>query len=69
MAFILLHKIGDTLSQLTVRLLFDDLGYTNDEIALFDIGVGFWTFLIGIFVGGVLYAAWASSARCCSASF
>ena len=39
-----------------VRLLFDDLGYTNDEIALFDIGVGFWTFLIGIFVGGILYA-------------
>lgn len=56
LAFILLHKIGDTLSQLTVRLLFDDLGYTNDEIALFDIGVGFWTFLIGIFVGGILYA-------------
>jgi PAT family beta-lactamase induction signal transducer AmpG len=53
--FILVHKIGDTLSQLTVRLLFDDLGYSNDEIALYDVGFGFWAFLVGIFVGGILY--------------
>ncbi len=54
--FILLHKIGDTLGQLTLRLLLNDLGYTNDEIATFDLGVGFWAYLIGIFVGGVMYA-------------
>jgi PAT family beta-lactamase induction signal transducer AmpG len=54
--FILVHKIGDTLANLTFRLLFDDLGYTNDEIAIYDIGFGFWAYLIGIFVGGVLYA-------------
>lgn len=54
--FILLHKIGDTLANLTFRLLFDDLGFSNDEIALWDVGVGFWAYLIGIFVGGVLYA-------------
>jgi PAT family beta-lactamase induction signal transducer AmpG len=54
--FILVHKIGDTLGQLTVRLLFDDLGFTNDEIAIFDVGVGFWAYLIGIFVGGIIYA-------------
>jgi PAT family beta-lactamase induction signal transducer AmpG len=54
--FILLHKIGDTLGQLTLRLLLDDLGFTNDEIAIFDIGVGFWAYLIGIFAGGVLYS-------------
>lgn len=54
--FILLHKIGDTLANLTFRLLFDDLGFTNDEIALYDVGIGFWAYLIGIFVGGVLYA-------------
>ena len=54
--FILLHKIGDTLANLTLRLLFDDLGYTNDEIALYDVGFGFWAFLVGIFVGGILYA-------------
>jgi len=53
--FILLHKIGDTLANLTVRLLLDDKGYTNDEIALYDVGVGFWAFLIGIFIGGILY--------------
>jgi PAT family beta-lactamase induction signal transducer AmpG len=54
--FILLHKIGDTLGQLTLRLLLDDLSFTNDEIAIYDIGVGFWAYLIGIFVGGVLYS-------------
>lgn len=56
LAFILVHKIGDTLANLTFRLLFDALGYTNDEIALYDVGVGFWAFLIGIFMGGVLYS-------------
>jgi MFS transporter, PAT family, beta-lactamase induction signal transducer AmpG len=54
--FILLHKIGDTLANLTFRLLFDDLRFTNDEIAIYDVGVGFWAYLIGIFVGGILYA-------------
>ena len=41
---------------LTVRLLFNDLAYTNDEIAIYDVGFGFWAFLVGIFVGGILYA-------------
>jgi PAT family beta-lactamase induction signal transducer AmpG len=54
--FILLHKIGDTLANLTFRLLFDDLKFTNDEIALWDVGVGFWAYLIGIFIGGIMYA-------------
>lgn len=54
--FILVHKIGDTLANLTFRLLFDDLGFSNDEIALYDIGVGFWALIIGVFVGGVIYA-------------
>ena len=40
--FILVHKIGDTLANLTFRLLFNDLGFSNDEIAVFDVGVGFW---------------------------
>jgi len=55
--FILLHKIGDTLANLTFRLLFDALGFTNDEIAIFDVGVGFWAYLLGIFAGGFLYAS------------
>ena len=54
--FILVHKIGDTLGQLTVRLLFDDLGFSNDEIAIYDVGVGFWAYLVGIFIGGIMYA-------------
>jgi MFS transporter, PAT family, beta-lactamase induction signal transducer AmpG len=54
--FVLVHKIGDTLANLTLRLLFNDLGYNNDEIAIYDIGVGFWALLAGIFVGGILYA-------------
>ncbi len=54
--FILVHKIGDTLANLTFRLLFDDLGFTNDEIALYDVGVGFWALIIGVFVGGIIYA-------------
>ncbi len=56
LAFILIHKIGDTLANLTFRLLFEHLGYTNDEIALYDVGAGFWAYMIGIFVGGVLYS-------------
>ena len=56
LAFILIHKVGDTLANLTFRLLFDDLKFTNDEIAFYDVGIGFWAYLIGIFVGGVLYA-------------
>ena len=54
--FILVHKIGDTLANLTFRLLFDDLGFSNDEIAIYDVGVGFWALIVGVFVGGVLYA-------------
>src|SRR3546814_17559377 len=54
--FILLHKIGDTLANLTFRLLFDDLGYTNAELAIYDVGMGFWAYLIGIFIGGIHYS-------------
>jgi len=54
--FILVHKIGDTLANLTFRLLFEDLGFSNDEIAIYDVGVGFWALIIGVFVGGIIYA-------------
>ncbi|MGH8444834.1 MAG: MFS transporter, partial [Solimonas sp.] len=53
--FVLLHKIGDTLANLTVRLLLDDLGFSNDEIATYDVGFGFFAYLLGIFIGGILY--------------
>jgi MFS transporter, PAT family, beta-lactamase induction signal transducer AmpG len=54
--FVLIHKIGDTLANLTLRLLFQDLGFTNDEVAFYDVGIGFVALLVGIFVGGILYA-------------
>jgi PAT family beta-lactamase induction signal transducer AmpG len=53
--FVLIHKIGDTLANLTLRLLFQDLGFSNDEVAFYDVGIGFVALLIGIFVGGILY--------------
>src|SRR5437868_9022924 len=56
LAFVLIHKIGDTLANLTLRLLFADLGFRNEEIAFTDVGVGFIALLVGIFVGGMLYA-------------
>jgi PAT family beta-lactamase induction signal transducer AmpG len=55
--FVLLHKIGDTLANLTLRLLLNDLGFSNDEIATYDVGIGFAAMLAGIFVGGLMYAA------------
>ncbi|MCC7035068.1 MAG: MFS transporter [Acidobacteria bacterium] len=58
LVFVLIHKIGDTLANLTLRLLFEDLGFSNDEIAFYDVGVGFIALLSGVFVGGVMYAAW-----------
>ena len=56
LVFVLIHKIGDTLANLTLRLLFQDLGFTNDEIAFYDVGVGFFALLAGVLVGGIPYA-------------
>jgi PAT family beta-lactamase induction signal transducer AmpG len=53
--FVLIHKIGDTLANLTLRLLFQDLGFTNDEVAFYDVGIGFIALLIGVFAGGIAY--------------
>jgi MFS transporter, PAT family, beta-lactamase induction signal transducer AmpG len=55
--FVLIHKIGDTLANLTLRLLFEDLGFTNDEVAFYDVGVGFVALLAGVFVGGAMFAS------------
>ncbi len=54
--FVLIHKVGDTLANLTFRLLFQHLGFSNDEVAFYDVGIGFVALLVGIFVGGVVYA-------------
>ncbi len=55
--FVLLHKIGDTVANLSLRLLFADLGFSKDEIAGYDVGIGFVALMAGIFVGGLLYKA------------
>ena len=55
LSFVLIHKIGDTLANLTLRLLFYDLGFSNEEIAFYDVGFGFIAFLVGIFIGGIMY--------------
>jgi MFS transporter, PAT family, beta-lactamase induction signal transducer AmpG len=53
--FVLIHKVGDTLANLTLRMLFQDLGFSNDEVAFYDVGVGFVALLAGVFIGGILY--------------
>lgn len=58
LAFVLIHKIGDTLATLTLRMLFEDLRFSNDAIAFYDVGAGFIAMLAGIFVGGAMYASW-----------
>lgn len=55
LAFILFHKIGDTIANLTFRLLFNDLGFSKDEIAFYDVQLGLVAYLVGVFVGGILY--------------
>ncbi len=54
--FILVHKLGDTLANLSLRLLFNDLGFTKSEIAFYDVAIGLAAFLAGVFVGGLVYA-------------
>jgi len=57
LAFILVHKLGDTVANLALRLLFNDIGFSKDEIATYDVGIGFFATIIGIFVGGVVFKA------------
>lgn len=54
--FIVVHKLGDTLANLSLRLLLADLGFTKDAIAAYDVGFGLIATLAGIFAGGIVYA-------------
>jgi MFS transporter, PAT family, beta-lactamase induction signal transducer AmpG len=56
LVFVLVHKIGDTMANLMIRDLLVGLGFAKEEIAFGDVGVGFFAYLAGIFVGGALYA-------------
>ena len=53
--FILIHKMGDTIANLSFRLLFHDMGFTKDEVATYDIGFGLIAYLVGLFIGGIVY--------------
>jgi MFS transporter, PAT family, beta-lactamase induction signal transducer AmpG len=54
--FILLHKIGDTLANLSLRNFLVTLGFTKGEIQWADVNFGLLCLFVGIFVGGILYA-------------
>jgi PAT family beta-lactamase induction signal transducer AmpG len=54
--FVVIHKIGDTLANLSLRLLLADLGFSKDAIASYDVGFGLVATLVGIFIGGIVYA-------------
>jgi PAT family beta-lactamase induction signal transducer AmpG len=54
--FVLVHKIGDTMANLMTRDLLVGAGFSKEEIAFGDVGIGFFALLAGIFVGGMLYA-------------
>ena len=54
--FILLHKIGDTLGQLVSGCCSTTWATATTRSPFTTSAIGFWAFLIGIFVGGLLYA-------------
>ncbi|HEX2763514.1 MAG TPA: MFS transporter [Allosphingosinicella sp.] len=56
--FVLVHKIGDTMANLMVRDLFVTDGFSKEEILFADVWVGFFALMVGIFVGGIIYAKW-----------
>jgi MFS transporter, PAT family, beta-lactamase induction signal transducer AmpG len=58
LVFVLVHKIGDTMANLMVRDLFVTQGFSKEEILFADVWVGFFALLVGIFVGGIIYARW-----------
>ncbi|WP_353218180.1 MFS transporter [Sandarakinorhabdus sp.] len=55
LGFVLVHKIGDTVCQLSVRLFYNDLGFTKPEVAAYDVTLGLFGYLAGVFLGGILY--------------
>ncbi|MFZ4380794.1 MAG: MFS transporter [Sandarakinorhabdus sp.] len=55
LAFVLVHKVGDTVCQLSIRLFYNDLGFTKPEVATYDVTLGLIGYLAGVFLGGILY--------------
>jgi PAT family beta-lactamase induction signal transducer AmpG len=53
--FVLVHKIGDTVCQLSIRLFYNDMGFTKAEVAFYDVSLGLFGYLGGVFLGGIIY--------------
>lgn len=53
--FIVVHKLGDTIANLSFRLLLNDLGFSKDQIASYDVIFGLFATLFGVFVGTMAY--------------
>ncbi|MGD8326687.1 MAG: MFS transporter, partial [Sphingomonadales bacterium] len=58
LAFVLLHKVGDTMANLMLRNLLVTLEFSKPEVAFYDVAVGQVALFAGIAVGGFLYARW-----------
>ncbi len=58
LAFIFFYKVGDQMASNMTMPLYLDLGFSKLEIGAIVKGIGFWTTLIGGFVGGVLILRW-----------
>jgi PAT family beta-lactamase induction signal transducer AmpG len=56
--FVIIHKVGDTLANLTSGCVRGSRLHQG-RVAFYDVGVGFIALLVGVFVGGILYAGWA----------
>ena len=54
LAFMLLYKFGDSLATALITPFYIDVGFTNTQIGAVAKLVGFWSTIIGGFVGGVV---------------
>jgi len=54
LAFMLLYKFGDTLATALITPFYIDLGFSNTEIGTVAKLVGFWSMIIGGFLGGLV---------------
>jgi len=54
LAFMLLYKFGDSLATALITPFYIDVGFTNTQIGAVAKLVGFWSMIIGGFIGGVV---------------
>ena len=54
LAFLLLYKFGDSLATAQLTPFYMDMGFTNTEIGAVAKLVGFWSMIVGSFIGGLI---------------